>query len=266
MKAFELSFIDFSWIDVIDITLVAIFIVLVYRLLKGSIALNIVIGIFAIFLLYLVVNFFGFKLLSLLLAQFIKVGVLVLVILFQPEIRKFLLVIGRKFTAEQKSLLQRLFPKLLPKVPTDFRYLQEIVIACQMLAKSKIGALIVIRREADLDLYANTGNALQARVSARLLEAIFQKSSPLHDGAVIIEDQRIKAAGCVLPISENLSLPDELGLRHRSAIGVTEHADALVIVVSEETGKIALASNASLTPDIAQDKLLDKLKREMQNL
>lgn len=246
-----------------DITLVSVLVFQVYKLVKGSLAVNIVVGLLALYGVYWLVDLMHLKLLSVILDQFIKLGVLLLIIIFQPEIRRFLLVLGRDFIARQNQLVRSVFLKGIDVKSKELQYLQEVILACRHLSKNMSGALIVFEREADLDLYVKTGTLLNSRVSARLLETIFQKMSPLHDGAVIIHGDKILAASCILPVSENPSIQSSFGLRHRSALGLTEHSDALVLVISEETGLISIASHARINHPIDIESLSEKLTREL---
>jgi uncharacterized protein (TIGR00159 family) len=237
---FRIFFIEVTWVDLVDIGLVAILLYQVYKMIRGSLAVNIFLGILALYLIYLVVRAAQMELLATILGQFMGVGVLAMIILFQPELRKFLLVIGRS------TELNRDFFKSLAhwrnRYADDFD-VREVTEAVKTLKASHTGALIVFSRDADLKSYVETGDPLDAEVSKRLIVSIFSKNSPLHDGAIIINKGRIKAARCVLPISENDHLPPHFGLRHRSAIGMSESTDTLIIAISEETGRLILARN-----------------------
>lgn len=239
---FNIGFLDVSWVDIIDISLVSILLYQVYKLIRGSIAVNIFLGILALYLIYLIVRAAEMELLATILGQFMGVGVLAMIILFQPEIRKFLLVIGRG--TEFKENIFKTVSNWRSAYRDDFD-LQQVIEAIKSLKASKTGALIVFSRDVELRFYIETGDALNAEVTRRLLLAIFNKSSPLHDGAVIIYKGRIKAARCILPVSENDHLPAHFGLRHRAAVGMSESTDTLVIAISEETGRLILARNGS---------------------
>jgi diadenylate cyclase len=260
---FKLFFIEVSWVDLVDIGLVAILLYQVYKMIRGSLAVNIFLGILALYLVYLVVRAAQMELLATILGQFMGVGVLAMIILFQPELRKFLLVIGRS------TELNRDFFKSLAhwrsRYHDDFD-IREVTEALKTLKASHTGALIVFSRDADLKSYVETGDPVDAEVSKRLLLSIFSKHSPLHDGAVIINKGRIKAARCVLPISENDHLPPHFGLRHRSAIGMSENTDTLIIAISEETGRLILARNGkylrSLKLRQVEQKVMEYLHKE----
>jgi diadenylate cyclase len=237
---FKIGFLEVTWVDFIDIALVSILLYQVYKLIRGSIAVNIFLGILALYLIYLVVLAAQMELLSKILGQFMGVGVLAMIILFQPEIRKFLLVIGR--STEFRENIFKAVSNWRHQYHDDFD-IQQIIETAKTLKASKTGALIVFSRDVELKFYAETGDALDAEVNKRLLLSIFNKNSPLHDGAVIIYKGRVKAARCVLPVSENDHLPPHFGLRHRAAVGMSENTDTLVMAVSEETGRLILARN-----------------------
>jgi uncharacterized protein (TIGR00159 family) len=250
---------NFNWRSLIDISLVLVLLYQLYKLVRGSLAVNILLGLVSIYVLYLVVDALELKLLARILGQFIGVGVISLIILFQPEIRRFLLMIGKNAAFNNRGWIRRLFSGQVQNTEEDFNYVQEAVNAAWRMAQERTGMLVVFARTSELQFFANTGESLDAKISSRLLESIFNKYSPLHDGAVIIASGRCKAAGCVLPISENPDIPDDLGLRHRSALGISEHSDAVVLVVSEETGRVSLAINGRLHPYTDRKKLITKL-------
>jgi diadenylate cyclase len=237
---FKIGFLEVSWVDFVDIALVSILLYQIYKLIRGSIAINIFLGILALYLIYLVVRAAQMQLLATILGQFMGVGVLAMIILFQPEIRKFLLVIGRG--TEFRENIFKAIANWRNTYHDDFD-VHQVTEAAKTMRASKTGALIVISRDVELKFYVETGDLLNAEVNKRLLLAIFSKGSPMHDGAVIIYKGRIKAARCVLPVSENDNLPAHFGLRHRAAVGMSESTDTLVIAISEETGRLVLARN-----------------------
>jgi diadenylate cyclase len=240
ISLFKIGFLEISWVDFIDIALVSILLYQVYKLIRGSIAVNIFLGILALYLVYLIVRAAQMELLSTILGQFMGVGVLAMIILFQPEIRKFLLVIGRG--TEFKENIFKSIANWRHEYHDDFD-VGDVLEAVKSLKTTKTGALIVFSRDTELKFYAQTGDALDAEVNKRLILSIFNKHSPLHDGAAIIHKGRIKAARCVLPVSENDHIPASYGLRHRAAIGMSENTDTLVMAISEETGRLLLARN-----------------------
>ena len=264
---FKIGFLEVSWVDIIDVSLVSILLYQVYKLIRGSIAVNIFLGILALYLVYLIVRAAEMELLETILGQFMGVGVLAMIVLFQPEIRKFLLVIGRN--AEFRENFFKNIANWRGSYHDEFD-IHQVLEAVKTLKATKTGALIVFSRDMELRFYTETGDALNAEVTRRLLLAIFNKQSPLHDGAVIIHKGRIKAARCILPVSENDHLPAHFGLRHRAAVGMSENTDTLVLAVSEETGRLILARNGSYLRGLklhqVEQKILDYLhNRESGN-
>ncbi|HBF21909.1 MAG: TIGR00159 family protein [Owenweeksia sp.] len=256
-----MSFIDFSVLDIIDIALVAFLLYQLYRLIRGTVAINIFLGVAAIYLIWKLVEALQMELLSEILGKFIGVGVLALVIVFQQEIRRFLLVLGStNFTRRRKFLKQ------LKWLRSDEQELdlEEIEVACINMARSKTGALIVIERQSQLGFYSETGTVINGRLSSRMLESIFFKNAPLHDGAVIISGDRIVAAGCILPVTEKTTIPRRFGLRHRAGIGVAEKTDALAIVISEETGDISFAIGEVFQNKIETSQFSQKLRAYLE--
>lgn len=231
-------FIDFSIKDFIDILLVALLLYYTYKLMKASGSINIFIGVLVFILIWLIVSqVLEMRLLGSILDKLVSVGVLILIVLFQDEIRRFLLTVGtntrtraiiRLFTGNKNEQVKK--SELMP-----------IIMACQSMSKQKVGALIVLEKTMPLDEVVNTGELIDAKISQRLIENIFFKNSPLHDGAMIISHKRIKAAGCILPVSHSLNIPKRLGLRHRAALGISQETDAYAIIVSEENGGISIA-------------------------
>jgi diadenylate cyclase len=257
---FRIGFLAVSWVDIIDIALVSILLYQVYKLIRGSIAVNIFLGILALYLIYLIVRAAQMELLATILGQFMGVGVLAMIILFQPEIRKFLLVIGR--STEFRENIFKTLANWRHTYHEDFD-IQQVIEAIKTLKATRTGALLVFSRDVELKFYVETGDVLEAAVSKRLILSIFNKNSPLHDGAAIIYKGKIKAARCVLPVSENDHLPPHFGLRHRSAIGMSENTDTLVVAVSEETGRLVLARNGKYIRGLklrqVEQKILDYL-------
>jgi uncharacterized protein (TIGR00159 family) len=260
---FNIGFLDVTWVDFIDIAIVSILLYQVYKLIRGSIAVNIFLGILALYLVYLIVRAAQMELLATILGQFMGVGVLAIIILFQPEIRKFLLVIGRS-TEFRENFFKNL-ANWRHQYHDDFD-IDVVIEAAKTLKATRTGALIVFSRDTELRFYIETGEALDAEVTKGLLLSIFVKKSPLHDGAVIIYKGRIKAARCVLPVSENDNLPEYYGLRHRSAIGMSENTDTLVMAISEETGRLMLARNGKYVRGLklkqVERKILEYLHHE----
>ena len=237
-------------INIIDILLVITVIVLLFRWLRGTYANRIIIGLIVVYVVWKVVSIFQLTVLSEILGQIIQVGVILLVIIFQPEIRKFLYMVGN-----------RKFFKWFTKSKEDDIEddIDSIVRACKRMSAAQTGALIVIARKHPLSEVIDTGEPIDALVSRELIENIFFKNSPLHDGAVVIKKHRIAAARCILPVSKSESLPSYVGLRHRSAVGITSETDAIAVVVSEQTGQIAISIQGSLQQDISPTVLKQKL-------
>ncbi len=253
-----LNFIHFRLADLIDIFIVAFLIYELYSLLKGTTALKIFWGIALVFIFYQLASLFHLGLLTEIMGQVISVGVIALIVVFQPEIRSFLLYLGnRRFI---KILNGKLIRRDNPQKFVDD--IDAIVSACNRMARTRTGALIVMAKEAPLDDFINTGEKIDSRVSRELIENIFYKNSPLHDGAIIIKNHRIDAARCILPVSRTEGLPTDLGLRHRSAIGATTLTDAIAIVVSEQTGSISLCKGGVLLRDISSIVLQQMLTDE----
>jgi len=247
--------------DIVDIVLVAIILYQLYRLIKGTAAYSIFIAIFIIYIFWLIVKAFKMELMGALLGQVIGVGVIALIIVFQQEIRRFLIVIGNRYIERSWFSFDRFFPSVNEKVESP-KKAEEIVRAAETMASKKTGGLIVIGRTSRLDIYSEAGEILKAVISAELLETIFFKNSPLHDGAVLIEDGLILAARCPLPITDQLNVPNHFGMRHRAAIGITESTDSLVVVISEESGHISIADTGKVLENITPAELRKILLKE----
>ena len=239
--------------DIIDIFLVALMLYYIYRLMKESRSLNIFSGIMVFILIWLFV--------SSILDKLVSVGVVALIVLFQEEIRKFLYSLG----AHQRLRLITRFFSVKNKEPEDKETIIPLVLACMNMARGKVGALIVLERSAPLEDIADTGEKIDARISQRLIENIFFKNSPLHDGAMLITHKRIKAAGCLLPVSHNQDIPKSLGLRHRAALGISQSSDAVTIVVSEETGNISVAIKGEFKLRLSAEELERLLAQELND-
>ena len=234
-------FIEIGIKDIIDIVLVALMLYYIYRLMKESRSLNVFMGILVFVVLWLVVSqVLEMRLLGSIMDKLVSVGVIGLIVLFQDDIRKFLFNLGAH---ERVRFFKRFFSNTDSKSKQEElkQIIMPIVMACLGMSKRKVGALIVIERDMPLDDIVMTGERIDATISQQLIVNIFFKNSPLHDGAMIISNKRIKAAGCILPVSHDLDIPKELGLRHRAALGVSQETDGIAIVVSEETGGVSVA-------------------------
>jgi diadenylate cyclase len=263
MEIFHIGFLSVRLLDILDILIVAFLLYKIYRLLKGGAAINIFIGIIAIYVLWwLFVKILNMQLLGAILGQFMSIGVIALIIVFQQEIRRFLLVIGSNSFAGKDSFTRKLLPWNWQAPAISKPNISPIVKACTSMSKNKTGAIMVLARSSDLKFYERTGDIMDAEVSKRLLESIFFKNSPMHDGAVIIENNKIKAARCVLPVTENTDLPAHYGMRHRAALGITEQSDAISIIVSEETGNISMAVDGKMHYNISPEELEELLTKE----
>lgn len=255
-----LNFINFRWYDLADIVLVAALLYITYKLLKGTAATNILIGIGAVFLIWKVVNALQMTMLSEILGAFISGGFIALIIIFQPEIREFLFTLGTTTFWEKYS-------KKLGFMNNFFRNSYEvdidpIVVACNRMSEIKQGALIVITRQNELQQFVDSGHVINGIVSVPLIENIFFKNSPLHDGAMIITNNLIHAAACILPVTKK-HLKLTAGLRHRAAVGITENSDAIAIIVSEETGNISYSVKGEIKYNIKPVKLQSLLVADL---
>ena len=241
------GFLNLSLADCLDILMVAILIFLVFRWIRGSAAMSIFIAVILLFVLRVVVSALNMKLMNALLGTFIDVGVLALIVIFQPEVRHFLMKLGSRYgvAGKGKDLLGKLFGVTEKKLGNET--VNEIAEACRSMSAANTGALIVLPHKDSLGYIAETGDIVDAKVSRRLIMNIFFKNSPLHDGAMVIDGDRIVAARCTLPITQRTDIPPALGMRHKAAIGISEETDADVIVVSEETGGISFVHEGVLT-------------------
>ena len=255
-----MGFIPLKLIDVIDILLVASLFYSAYRGLKGTSAPYIMVGIFVIYLVWILVNTFNLVLFSAILGQIISVGVIAILIIFQPEIRHFLQAIGRQ--RGRFEWLSRIFNLRNRRTEQEID-LEPLVVACQEMGAEKVGALIIIKQADDLNVVVESGIRLDAKLSTSLLENIFFKNAPLHDGGVIISGDRIVAAKCVLPSTQQ-EVPKSYGMRHRAALGMSEVSDAIVIAVSEETGRISLAHDSVIKRNIDPQNLAQAIRKLMR--
>jgi len=249
-------------LDIIDIVLVALILFQFYRIIKGTAAFSIFLAVFFIYLFWLIVKALNMQLVSSMLGQVIGVGVIALIIVFQQEVRRFLLVMGNRYLKNRKFSFTRFFFARVQEDPGGPIIAEEIVRAAESMASKKTGSLIVIGRQSRLDMFTEGGEIIRAKISAELLETIFFKNTPLHDGAVLIEGDLILAARCPLPVTDQFTLPTRFGMRHRAAIGMSENSDALVIVVSEETGHISVADGGELRENLTPNELRNILLME----
>lgn len=259
-----MAFITIRFLDFIDILLVTLLLYQLYRLLKGTVAFNIIVGLFSLYLLWLIVKLLNMELVGSIMGQFIGVGVLALIIVFHPEIRKFLVFVGTHYNVNRVLGLDKLLGSG-KKRTINQEQIDIMVDACVSMAKSHTGALIVITNALELNDQVNSGERLNAKISSSLIRTIFFKNSPLHDGAVIIRGNRIAAAGCILPLTQK-EIDKSMGLRHRAAIGVTENSDAVCVIVSEEKGTISFAKEGEIVRRLTKEKLITLLEENIQSV
>ena len=227
----------FTIVDIIDVFLVALLLYYIYRLIKGTVAINIFIGIIIIYGAWRLTDFLNMELLTGIFGGFMKVGIIALIVVFQPEIRKFLLMVGSTNFGRRRKFLQQI--KFLKTETNDSTDVDAIISACNKMSMSKTGALIVFERNNNLDFLSESGDEMNIKVTQPIIESIFFKNSPLHDGAIIVSNNIVKATRVILPVNNEKNIPKRFGLRHRAAIGITEKTDALALVVSEETGHVS---------------------------
>jgi len=256
-----LDFLNLRILDIVDIVFVAILLYYLYKLVKGTVAVNIFIGIVIVYLMWKLTELLQMELLSSVLGEFIGVGMFALIVVFQQEIRKFLLMIGStNFTQRRKFFRQFKFVKDDTQIKTN---LNAIVKACEAMARSYTGALIIIQKSTKLDFVKISGDAMNIELNQPIIESVFFKNSPLHDGAMIIEDNLITATRVILPVSNDRSIPLRFGLRHRAAVGITEKTDALALVVSEENGQISYLKDGEFVIFEDTNELVNKLKEDL---
>ena len=255
MYLIQIGFLDVRLVDLFDIAAVSFLLFQVYKLMRGSVAVRIFLGFLFLYLIYLVVRAIDMDLLSSILDQFMGVGVIAVIVLFQQEIRKFLLMLGKTPIFNRESIFKGFWghdENIEEKV-------RQVVEAVKSMGGANTGALIVYSRDTELKFYAESGDRINADLSKRLLLSIFNKYSPLHDGAVIIHHNKLVAARCVLPVTEQEDLPAQFGMRHRAAIGMSEATDSLVLVVSEETGQMSIAQNGIMSHNLSGHEITEKI-------
>ena len=258
------DFINFSFIDVIDIILVALLLFYLYRLVRGTVAINIFIGIVIIYLIWKLTALLNMDVLSNLLGKFISVGFFALIVVFQQEIRKFLLLLGSTNFTNKRNVVR--YFRLLSQTQEESNLNLKILInSCDEMAKSKMGAIIVLQKNNSLDFTLNESNYSKIQLTPQVLESIFFKNSPLHDGAIVIKNNIIIATRVILPVSDKSNIPSRYGLRHRAALGITEKTDALVLVISEQTGKIVYFKNGSFYSIDSLEALKKSITQDLSN-
>lgn len=257
-----LNFIDFEITDVIDIIMVAVLLYYIYKLVRGSVAINIFIGIVIIWGFWKLTELLGMEMISSLVGGFMQVGLIALIIVFQQEIRKFLLMIGSTNFANKRYFAKH-FKFMRHEGLTTETNVDDIVGACERMSETKTGAILVIERNNSLDFIKSSGDEMSIKVNQPIIESIFYKNSTLHDGAVIIVNNLIVATRVILPVSNDRRIPLKYGLRHRAAVGISEKTDALSLVVSEETGGISYIKNGGFVHFKNLEELKDMLKEDL---
>jgi len=257
----DINILDFRFIDFVDVFLVAILLYYIYKLVKGTVAINIFIGIIIIYLVWVITDYLNMHLLYRIVDGFMKVGIIALIVVFQPEIRKFLLMVGSTNLSGKRRIFKNF--KFLNSDTETTIDVEAIVNACVKMGTTNTGALIVIERNNNLDFLTNTGDEMNITVSQPIIESIFFKNSPLHDGAIIIDNNIVKATRVVLPVNNDVVIPKRFGLRHRAGFGITEKTDALALVVSEETGTLSYIKNAEFVMYKTVDELIEKIKKDL---
>ncbi len=252
---FKIGFLPIRLWDILDILIVGYLLYQLYKLLRGTIAFNIFIGVLTLYVIWWVVEQLHMDLLAQVLNQFVSVGVIVIVVVFQQEIRRFLLFLGNTALERQPLFIKRLLGRQTTMRDEHENQKTAVRIALQRMSRRNTGALIVLANDVNLEGIVSPGIILDAKISEALLESIFSKESPLHDGAVIIADGKIASASCILPISENPELPDAAGMRHRAAVGISEKANVPAFVVSEENGRISMAFKGKLEENLSDERL-----------
>ena len=256
-------FIHIRLLDIIDVFLVAVLLYQLYMLVRGTVALNIIVVIAVIYLFWWIVRALQMELLSSIIGQVIGVGVIALIIVFQQEIRRFLIYMGSRYVDGKMISLDRIFNM---RFETKARIpVKSVLKAVMQMSQTKTGALIVIRRKTNLKMYTDSAEVLKSKMSSRLITSIFNKTGPLHDGAIVIDRDLVVAARVILPVTDKPNLPPEYGLRHRAALGMSEVTDSFIIIVSEETGQISIAENGILQKNIGINFLAQKLEEEFGN-
>ncbi len=256
------NFIQLRFLDIIDILLVATLLYYIYKLIRGTAAINIFIGIVMIYGVWQLTKALDMLMLSTILGEFIGVGMFALIVVFQQEIRKFLLMVGSTNIKSRKRFLSQL--KFLRDNEAEIATnVAAIIKACENMSISLTGALIIIKRNTSLDFVKNSGDHMNVEINVPILESIFYKNSPLHDGALIIEENQIIATRVIIPVSGDINIPARFGLRHRAAISITQKTDALALIVSEETGQISYINNGEFVPYKTPKALIEQLNKDL---
>ncbi len=260
MQIFD-DLLKFTLVDIIDVILVALLLYYIYKLVKGTVAINIFIGIIIIYLAWQLTAFLKMELLTSIFGGFMKVGIIALIVVFQPEIRKFLLMVGSTNIGRRRKFFRQL--KFLKPEANHETDVEAIVSACAKMAATRTGALIVFEHNNNLDFLIGTGDEMNIKVTEPIIESIFFKNSPLHDGAIIVAHNIVKATRVILPVNNEKVIPKRFGLRHRAAIGITEKTDALALAVSEETGQISYFKDGEFVLFNDTKELIELIKKDL---
>ena len=258
-----LNFLDFKITDLIDIILVAVLLYYVYKLVRGTVAINIFIGIVIVWALWKLTELLQMKMISSVVGGFMNIGLIALIIVFQQEIRKFLLMIGSTNFASKRNFVKHFKFLRQEGLPTETN-VEAIVNACEKMGISKTGAILVIERNNNLDFVKATGDKMSIEITQPIIESIFYKNSPLHDGAAVIQDNYITATRVILPVSNERNIPLRFGLRHRAAVGITEKTDSMCLVVSEETGLISYIKNGEFVLYKSLEEFTEMIKKDLE--
>ena len=260
----SINFQNLNLINIVDVLLVCLILYYIYRLLKGTVAINIFLGILIIFTIWKITQYAGLRLLSSILGQFTGMGFLAIVIVFQQEVRRFLLALGSTNIFKKNLIFRKISFLSGTKITPNIKKNSEILIsACKKMGSERTGALILLERNQSLEFIKTSGDSMNIELNQPILESIFYKNSPLHDGAIIIQEGYIVATRVILPVITQNSIPKQYGLRHRAAISITEKTDALALVVSEETGKTSYIKNGDFVTYNTEEELLKILAEEL---
>ncbi len=251
---------DIRVLNLVDVAILGLLLYLIFRLLKGTTAFTVSVGLYILILIYGIAKHFEMPILSSFLGAFWDLGIIFVIVIFRQEIRRFLMLLGKNVLTGNKFSIARILPMAMTYKEKELHMMEAVLEACYHMSEEKTGALIVFTGTTELKYISQSGTNTDAVVSSKIIETFFNKTSPLHDGALIINKNRIKAAGCILPISQEITnLPENVGTRHRSAVSVTNQNDAIAIIVSEENGNISIAKQGLLFYNLNKQQLLKEL-------
>ncbi len=251
---------NFGFVNVVDIAVLGILLYIMFHLLKGTTAFTVSVGLYLLLAVYGIAKYFQWPIMSKILGAFWDTGIILVVIIFKQEIRRFLMLVGKNILSGNKFSVARIFPMAMTHKEKELHMMEAVLEACYKMSEEKTGALIVFTGTTELKYVSQSGTNTDAVVSAKIIETIFNKMSPLHDGALVISKNRIRAAGCILPISQEITnLPENVGTRHRAAVSITFQTDAIAVIVSEENGSISIARQGLLFYNLNKQQLLKEL-------